>query len=67
MSKPLHDVHSYGFEIREINGGKFFSDATYVVIEPEADEDGYYLECRSLTEAEEELTAHVNFVVAEGY
>ena len=62
----LHDYHTYGYEIRPINGGKFYADASFAVIEPDQGEDGFYLECRSEQEAEAELLAQVQFAVADG-
>lgn len=61
-----HNYHDYGYVIFPINGGRHLPDATFVIVELDSDEDGFYLECASEAEAERELLAQVEFAVADG-
>lgn len=66
MRALAHDHHDYGFVIFPINGGLFYPDAKFAVVEMDSDEDGFFLECQTKEEAEEELQKIVEFVVDDG-
>lgn len=52
----------YGYVIVWIAGGKFDPLATVAVADPEDDEDGYFVEVRSVAEAKKELADHLDML-----
>lgn len=67
MNPLKRDYHDYGYVIFPINGGKFYPDAKFAIVELDSDEDAFCLECRTMAEAERELEEQVAFAVADGY
>jgi len=64
---PKYDIHTYGYEIKQIPFGIAEPAAKFAICDPEGGKDGFYLECITEEEAERELKELVELVVADGY
>lgn len=63
MAENKPSIFDYGYSIFPISGGKFYPDAKFVIVDTEDGAKGFYLECLTEEEAEEELAEHISWML----